>query len=322
VERGIAYVKGNSLKAKKFGSLADQNNHLREWEKSVADTRIHGTTRQQVEKLFLIEKSHLQALPPDLFVSYREFIRRVSRDSFVQVDKAYYQAPIEYIDRDVWAQVDGRSVRLFNQRRELIASHLPLSPGKFSHLLGVGGFDPKGVGARTAAQQWMSRASIIGPQAKLWAEATWSARGIEGVRSLMGFCQLQNKHSSQEIEQACAAANSRPSHRLSDLKIFLKLGSAAETQMSLGIEHQGEATASAGPSGERPAAHGSPHDANHPLIRDLYIYTDLITLLTSTQPTKQPEDQPEDQQRDQREGEESRQETDLITITTHLPSIA
>ncbi|MBK8915080.1 MAG: transposase [Phycisphaerales bacterium] len=52
VERGVDYVQENALKGRTFDSLADQNRYLAEWEAAVADTRIHGTTRQQVGRVF------------------------------------------------------------------------------------------------------------------------------------------------------------------------------------------------------------------------------------------------------------------------------
>ncbi len=52
IERGIGYVKSNALKGRTFASLADQNRHLQTWEATVADTRIHGTTRRQVKEVF------------------------------------------------------------------------------------------------------------------------------------------------------------------------------------------------------------------------------------------------------------------------------
>src|SRR5439155_6437900 len=52
VERGIDYVQENALKGRSFTSLDEQNHFLQEWEQSVADTRLHGTTRQQVGHLF------------------------------------------------------------------------------------------------------------------------------------------------------------------------------------------------------------------------------------------------------------------------------
>ena len=51
IERGICYVRSNALKGRRFASLGAQNLFLAEWEKKVADTRIHGTTRQQIRRL-------------------------------------------------------------------------------------------------------------------------------------------------------------------------------------------------------------------------------------------------------------------------------
>ena len=44
--------RNNALKGRSFTSLAEQNLFLSDWERTVADTRIHGTTRQQVIKVF------------------------------------------------------------------------------------------------------------------------------------------------------------------------------------------------------------------------------------------------------------------------------
>ena len=46
VEQGVAYVQSNALKGLRFTSLAAQNAHLIHWEKNVADTKLHGTTRR------------------------------------------------------------------------------------------------------------------------------------------------------------------------------------------------------------------------------------------------------------------------------------
>ena len=52
VESGVKYVKNNALKARTFASLEAQNRFLADWERTVADTRIHGTTKRQVGKVF------------------------------------------------------------------------------------------------------------------------------------------------------------------------------------------------------------------------------------------------------------------------------
>jgi hypothetical protein len=233
VERGIAYVKSNALAGLKFTSLSGQNLHLMDWEKNVADTRLHGTTRAQVQQAFTLERPHLQALPNSLFACYEESLRRVARDSTVQVKKAYYQVPLEHIGQDVWVHCELRSVRIFNRRHELIASHLRLEPGRFSRVQGVGGFDPNGIGAHAAAQQWILLASRSGPHAAAWTQAVWLARSIEGVRSLMALAGLRRNHSHHAIERACAQAKDHGSHRFRDLQAILKAGETAPTQEQL-----------------------------------------------------------------------------------------
>ncbi len=48
----MGYAQSNALKGKTFASLQEQNVHLLDWETRVADTRIHGTTRKQIAKVF------------------------------------------------------------------------------------------------------------------------------------------------------------------------------------------------------------------------------------------------------------------------------
>jgi transposase len=46
IERGVAYLRTNALKGRRFKSLAEENLFLSYWENSIADKRIHGTTRK------------------------------------------------------------------------------------------------------------------------------------------------------------------------------------------------------------------------------------------------------------------------------------
>jgi hypothetical protein len=91
VESSVGYVKNNGLKGRVFDSLAAENVYLLNWESQVADLRIHGTTRQQVLSRFQQEKPSLLPLPSSLFPCFQEGKRRVHRDSFVEVEKAYYE---------------------------------------------------------------------------------------------------------------------------------------------------------------------------------------------------------------------------------------
>ena len=133
VEKGIDYVQDNALKGRIFKSLEEQNRFLLDWELTVADTRIHGTTRRQVGEHFAdVERKALVPLPLAPFASFREARRTVHRDGHVEVEKAYYAVPPEYRARQVWVRWDGRLVRIYNERMEPIAVHIKQEPGRFS----------------------------------------------------------------------------------------------------------------------------------------------------------------------------------------------
>src|SRR5262249_13699002 len=60
-ERSGGYVKSNALKGRRFNSLEELAEFLERWNRTVAQVRIHGTTRQQVLTHFLeVEQPVLQ----------------------------------------------------------------------------------------------------------------------------------------------------------------------------------------------------------------------------------------------------------------------
>ena len=133
VERGVDYVQENALKGRKFPGLDAQNQYLQEWESRTADTRIHGTTKKQVLAHFNEgERAALLPLPPSRFENFREAKRKVSRDGHVEVAKAFYSVPPEYLGREVWVRWNGRSVRVFNDRMQQIAIHAKREQGRYS----------------------------------------------------------------------------------------------------------------------------------------------------------------------------------------------
>jgi transposase len=237
VERGVGYAQDNALKGRTFDSLAAQNRHLLEWETSVADTRIHGTTRKQVGKVFAeVERAALLPLSPARFPCFQEAQRKVNRDGHVEVAKAYYSAPPEYVGRRVWARWDGHVVRLFNQRLEQIAIHAQREPGRFAtdnrHIVAE-----KRGGIERGTAWWLRKARCIGPAAGRWAAAMLQQRGIPGVRVLMGLVNLTNKHTDVAIEQACGVAQSHGAYRLRVIRELLKRQAAPQEQFDFIAEH-------------------------------------------------------------------------------------
>jgi hypothetical protein len=237
VERGVDYVQENALKGRTFASLEEQNRFLLAWESNVADTRLHGTTRRQVGSHFLaVERPALQPLPLERFPCFQEAQRVVHRDGHVEVDKAYYSVPPEYLARRVWVRWDARLVRIFNDRLESIAVHVKHEPGRFStqsqHIAG-----PKISGVERGAAWLLGQVRRLGPHSLRWAEAMIGAHGVEGVRVLQGLLNLAHRHSGDAIERACDIALSHGAYRLRTLRALLDRDAPRQQQLPFVQEH-------------------------------------------------------------------------------------
>jgi transposase len=231
VESGVGYVQGNGLKGRTFNSLEEQNRYLLQWEQGVADRRIHGTTKRQVAPYFEeVERAALIPLPTDRFPFFHEAQRSVHRDGHIEVAKAYYSVPPEYVGRLVWARWDERIVRVFNGRMEQIALDARQEPGRHAtarqHLS-----DHKIAMVEEGAESLLMRAARIGPKTKQWAETMFEARGIEGVRVLVGLVSLARKHQAKDIELACDTALTYGAYRLRTIRQLI--GKHAPKQQTL-----------------------------------------------------------------------------------------
>jgi transposase len=237
VERGIGYVKDNALKGRKFSSLAEQNQHLLNWETRIADTRIHGTTRKQVGKLFREEeKMSLLPLPVSRFPCFTEARRSVHRDGHIEVQKAYYSVPPEYTSRQVWARWDGHLVRIFNCRMEQIAVYVQGEPGQFQtrqqHI-----HSQKRSKIEKGTVWLLERASLIGTNADKWAQAMLKARGIPGIRVLVGLLNLINHHDYKAIDRACEIALTHDAFRLRTIRQLIQRDGCKQEQLEFIDEH-------------------------------------------------------------------------------------
>ena len=237
VERGVAYVQDNALKGRTFSSLDEQNRYLLRWETTVADTRIHGTTRKQVRKAFEeVERTALQPLPVGRFPFFQEVRRKVNRDGHVEIDKAYYSAPPEYLGRRVWVRWDSRVVRIFNHRMEQIGFHVKHEQGRFSTRTRHIAPEKRGV-IEKGTVYLLNKANLIGTATGRWAEQMIRQRGIEGVRVLMGLLNLANRHPGESIEQACELASTHGAYRLRTIRELIKRQGDRQEQFEFLDEH-------------------------------------------------------------------------------------
>jgi transposase len=237
VERGVDYVQENGLRGRSFASLEEQNRFLLDWEKTVADTRLHGTTRRQVGAHFAaVERSALQPLPNERFPCFREERRKVHRDGHVEIERAYYSVPPEFLSRSVWARWDSRIVRIFDDRMTQIAVHVHREPGRFStqsqHIHGA-----KISGVERGAAWLLSKIRLIGKHSQRWAEFVIANRGVESVRVLQGLLNLAHHHAAADLERACDTALSHGADHLRTIRELLKRSAVRQESLPFMDEH-------------------------------------------------------------------------------------
>ena len=237
VESGVKYVKRNALAGRTFGSLAEQNDFLLDWETRIADRRIHGTTKRQVAKLFQeSERGALLPLPPDRFPFFHEARRQVYRDGHVEVDKAFYSVPPEYVGRRLWVRWDARLVRVFSDGWEQVAVHAKAEPGRFR--TSAGHIPREKVSAvERGTDALLRQVARIGPHARDWSRALVQARGVEAVRVLVGLKALAGKHDSEAIERACQTALTYGAYRLRTIRQLLVRQASPQKQFDFLEEH-------------------------------------------------------------------------------------
>ncbi|MGH7687332.1 MAG: IS21 family transposase [Candidatus Dormibacteria bacterium] len=210
-EQGVAensggYVKQNALKGRRFDSLEALNEFLRHWNRTIAQLRIHGTTRKQVLTHFReVEQPLLQPVAPTPFELFESGTRIVHLDGFVEVDAAYYTAPHHLLGQAVKVHWDERLVRIYHQGRMVRVHVKQHRPGSWS----TNPEDrPAHKPARQAAYQelLLSKAAHIGARTLTWATAAIEERDVRAYRLLQGVIGLTRSHPKERVDWACGVA--------------------------------------------------------------------------------------------------------------------
>jgi hypothetical protein len=120
-ENGVGYVKKNAIAGHSFASWGAFEAHLSEWEREVANVRIHGTTGEAPIARFERDEAHrlkpLGGQPS--FGSLRELTRVVGNDCAVEIDTNSYSVPWRLIGERVAVTVAAGEVRIRHGMREV-----------------------------------------------------------------------------------------------------------------------------------------------------------------------------------------------------------
>jgi transposase len=134
VERPFRYIREDFFLARSFRNLDDLNAQLAHWLGTVANPRVHATTRRVVNEAFAEEK--LQPLPLVPFSAVLKLERRVSHEGMVSVGGNLYSVPDATRKRVVEVHSLADEIRIFEADR-LIAVH-PVLEGRHQRRLAPG----------------------------------------------------------------------------------------------------------------------------------------------------------------------------------------
>ncbi len=166
-ERGVGYVKRNAVAGRRFASWGAFVAHLEQWNREIADVRVHGTTGELPLVRFADEAGALRPLGGRApFGQLRDLIRKVRPDCAIDLDTNSYSVPWRLVGETVQVVVLAGRV-IVRHAGEVVAAH-PMCDGRrqrvvdrahLAGLVGTGSF-------RAATSPAMPSPALLRPLAE------------------------------------------------------------------------------------------------------------------------------------------------------------
>ena len=282
VENAIGHTQGTALKGRRFESIEEQNEFLEHWETKWAATRIHGSTRRQVQAMFEEERPHLQPLPMLGMQYFKESVRTVCDDSCVRVEHSSYAARPAPIGAKVLVRIFEHSIQVHElDTLRLLRTHMRVDrPGSVVLPEAERVFNPS-----RQTLQILDQAKHIGPAAQQLCEHLFALEGRVGQRKLWGIVGLAKRYPSRLIDRACAQALNDGIHSYQHVRSIAE--QIATEALAVFDTHE-----------PAPAQQLElPLTQEHPLIRSAAIYAQVFTLgaqqhSTASAPASEPPSTP------------------------------
>jgi transposase len=205
VERAVQYVRGNFFAGERFGCLTDAQTAAEAWCRDVAGMRIHGTIAARPAEVFAQQEAGV-LLPLSLPYDIPVFTTvKVHRDFHVEIGRALYSAPQEYLGCRLDARADSALVKLFHHG-QLVKTHPRQAPGRRST-------DPADLPAEktiyamrdvaSLAQMARRHGDAVGAYADHLLDTDLPWTKMRQVYRLLG---LVRRYGPGPVDQACARA--------------------------------------------------------------------------------------------------------------------
>ena len=237
VESNVDYVQDNALGGKRFESIDAQNTHLQNWNNTWASTRIHGTTKRQVNAMFTEEQPTLQAVPEKSFAYFQVGTRKVNAlDSHIEVKGAFYPIPPEYMGKQVNVHFNSAWVKVLFQG-EVIQWLDTTRKGSF-HADRSCLPENKSMDQNAWQKKLLQQCDITGSGMRLWADEAIAVRGLLAYRAINGVLHLKKKYPVRDLNKACNLACERGSFSYHLIRNYLEEGIMRQEEQQLDLRLQ------------------------------------------------------------------------------------
>lgn len=268
VERDCRYTRESFVKPMTDTVTLDELNHkLWSWNRKVADQRIHGRHKRQVQEVFASEeKPALRPLPDRPFLVFEMGLRKVSVHGTVEIEGCHYEVSHRLIGITVEVRYDSKEVRVYRADERQAPAFLVRHDRcwKKGTLVGAVGAHPAWMDTsrvQREAHYIQSAKDQVGPHCGAVVLAILSndrGRHPRVHRMVQGIRSLAKRFGTDALEQACARTTPHPDvnwHRLQELCEMIRAKSDEPS-------HQGTAT--------------TERLMTDPVIRPLSEYDDLL----------------------------------------------
>ncbi len=210
VEKDVGYTKHNALDGRRFESLEEGNSILRHWNKRWASTRIHGTTKCQVYKMFCeLERQALRPLAPKPFEYFTAVTRRVDVNGMIEVDARYYAVPPKHVGDQVVVHHNQQWVKVFATGALIITHPRVAQKGKTSSPVSCKP-EWKHPDLESQERYYLREARKIGPSMHAVVYKTLSDTHPLAIRRVRGLLHLAKKYGNRIAEEAANEAFRSP----------------------------------------------------------------------------------------------------------------
>jgi transposase len=122
IEKPFAWVERNFLAGRSFVDFDDLNRQALTWCREVANPKVKRVLGMSAEVAYVLEKPHLQALPPVLPPVYEVLERVIDLYGYVSVDTNRYSVPERLVGQGVSAHKHPREIVIYHRGSE-VARH-------------------------------------------------------------------------------------------------------------------------------------------------------------------------------------------------------